>query len=491
MHDSDLIREYAASGSESAFVGLVNRHIALVYSAALRQMRDAHLAEDVTQAVFIVLAHKAGSLSRHTSLSGWLLQAARYAASAQIRAAIRRSRREHEATMHSTVTESREADVWQQLMPLLDEGLLALRDADRDVLVMRYFENKTAREIGGLLRISEEAAQRRAKRALEKLRKFFHKRGVRSTAALIAGAVSANSIQAVPPYLVKNATAVGVGRSIAADGSTALVIRVTLRKLAWARAKLALTVGAGLFLAAGAALIAYQKGWTGKPAWQVEAIVSNSTTLEQMPPLVQIAPTRFSGGAGMRGVVRAGKIAGLNQPLEDIIRVAWGDIPAAHEPAGLVSEVDLPAGNFDYIASLRHDSAAALQQEIRRRFGIVARPEMRAADVLLLRLNDPNAAGFKLATPDNTPQSRGVAGGRSWINANINELTYFLEALLKVPIIDQTGLTQRYNFDLHWTPTAAPPKIDNLQPALMNQLGLKLIPERRPVALLVISKATN
>jgi RNA polymerase sigma factor (sigma-70 family) len=102
MHDDlALLRDYAQRQSEPALAALVERYIGLVHSAALRQVRDAHLAEEVTQAVFIILARKAATLDEKTILPSWLCRTARYASANALTQQRRRQQREQEAFMQS------------------------------------------------------------------------------------------------------------------------------------------------------------------------------------------------------------------------------------------------------------------------------------------------------------------------------------------------------------------------------------------------------
>ena len=217
-----LVREFAASQSEPAFAALVERHIGLVHSAALRQVGDAHLAEEITQAVFIILARKAASLGTKTILSAWLYRTTRYAAADSLKARRRRQFREQEAHMQSTLNQP-DAYAWAQLAPLLDDALSELGETDRTALVLRYFENKTAREIAEALRMEEGAAQKRVARALEKLRALFVKRGVTLTATVIAGAVASNSVQAAPVGLAVKVSVVAAKGAAVSTSITTLV----------------------------------------------------------------------------------------------------------------------------------------------------------------------------------------------------------------------------------------------------------------------------
>ena len=248
--DSALLRQYADNNSDDAFAALVTRHINLVYSVALRQVGNPHAAEEITQAVFIILARKAAQLRHDKALSSWLFQATRLTANNFFRSESRRHRREEEAYMQSVLDEAG-TGVWPHIAPLLDTAVAGLREKDRQAIVLRFYEGRNLREVGLALGASEDAAEKRVNRALEKLRTFFTKHGVSSTTAIIAGAVSAHSVQAAPLTLAKSVTAVALAKGAAASTSTLTLIKGALKIMAWTKAKTAIVAGVAVLLAAG------------------------------------------------------------------------------------------------------------------------------------------------------------------------------------------------------------------------------------------------
>jgi RNA polymerase sigma factor (sigma-70 family) len=249
-NDHELLAEFARTESGTAFATLVARHVNLVYSTALRFAGNSHHAEEITQAVFIILARKAGKLSPRIVLSGWLYQAARLTAANLVKGEIRRHHREQEAYMQTILIEP-DTMTWKQIAPLLDDAMGGLGETDRNAVVLRFFENRTAAEVADALQLTEAAAHKRVNRALEKLRKFFTKRGVSSTTAIIVGTISANSVQAAPVALAKSVTAVAIAKGAAASGSTLTLIKGALKIMAWTKMKTAVGVGAIIILAAG------------------------------------------------------------------------------------------------------------------------------------------------------------------------------------------------------------------------------------------------
>src|SRR5262249_13593407 len=154
------------------------RYVDLVYSAGLRMVRDTSLAQDVTQAVFLALAQNARQLEKHPVLSGWLHRTARNLASKTVRSEVRRRAREQESAAMNNPHSTESGDVWEQIAPHLDSALDELNDSERHAVLLRFFERKSAREMAQVLNTSEEAAQKRVNRAVERLRESFVKRGV-------------------------------------------------------------------------------------------------------------------------------------------------------------------------------------------------------------------------------------------------------------------------------------------------------------------------
>jgi RNA polymerase sigma factor (sigma-70 family) len=252
--DVELLRDYAERGHETAFRELVTRYTDLVYSAALRQLESADLAADITQSVFQDLARKARSVSErlaaHYSLAGWLHRSTRYAVLNYLRDTHRRVSNERQAMEH--LLNKSEASVdWEQIRPALDEALDSLGDEDREALLLRYFKNHDLRTVGAALGVSDDAAQKRVSRAVERLREYFAKRGVSIGAGGLVAVVTTNAVQAAPAGLALtiSTTAALSGTTIAtaATATATKAIAMTTIQKTLVTATVAVLAGIGTY----------------------------------------------------------------------------------------------------------------------------------------------------------------------------------------------------------------------------------------------------
>jgi len=214
--DADLLNAFSQGRSESAFDALVRRHLDLVHSAAFRLTGDAHLAHDVAQAVFVALAQHAaevaGKVSRGNPLSAWLHVATRNLAAKLIRTESRRRARERESVamndqppLDARHDATHDAD-WDRIAPHLDDGLAKLSPGDRNVVLLRFFERRSAREIGESLGIGEEAAQKRIRRAMDRLRTLLIRHTPEITTPILTALISAFTVKQAPSALAATIT---------------------------------------------------------------------------------------------------------------------------------------------------------------------------------------------------------------------------------------------------------------------------------------------
>lgn len=476
--DSTLLQEYVENDSEQAFAVLVARHVDKVYSVALRHTRNPQQAEEITQAVFVILARKARGLGKRVILSGWLYQAARLTAVTFIRSEIRRFHREKEAEMQ-TLSRENEADVWMQMAPLLETAMAQLNETDRHAVVLRFFDGKSIREVGTELGVNEEAAKKRVSRALEKLRRFFANRGVATTTAILSGAISAHAVQAAPATLATSATAAALAKGVATSNSTLILIKGVLRFMAWTKAKTAVLAGAAILFATGTATVTVREIAEHRtPEWQKRFDLS---LLDGLSPQVRILPSLPSTVQSKlhKSGARNGKVLELGESVTNILIQAYDVLPSR-----LIVNTPLPEGEYDFIDTYTAipEQMRGLQLEVERRLGLAGRRALIETNVLLLTIRTPNASGLKASTNAISYDER--PGLYSYHGATLYGLAADIEDKLGVVVIDETRLRGRFDIDFTWDSTP-----DGLKRALNDQLGLKLTPSRKVVEYTEIEKA--
>ena len=486
LDDSALLRQYAGNNSDDAFTTLVTRHINLVYSVALRQVGNPHHAKEITQIVFIILAKKAGELRHDRALSSWLFRATRLTANNFVRSEIRRQRREQEAFMQSSLNEPI-GEAWPRIAPLLDTAVEKLNEKDRRAVLLRFYEGRNLSEVGAALGASEDAAKKRVTRAVEKLRVFFTKRGVALSAVAIAEAISANSVQAAPAALTKSVTAVAMTKGVIVSGSTLTLIKGALKLMAWTKAKTAIIIGVGLVLAAATTTITVKEIQAHRTyPWQVLAGGISDKQVNQ-PPQVRILHSKFQEPDW---ATLDGKMIGLGVRVQNVVASAYG----FYTPARVACPAGLPAGRFDYIACLpggEEINEKALQAEVKQKFGIVGKTETRDTDVWLLKLKYPQASGLKRNDKDYGNALRTTPNGFQGWNESMFNLAYLLEDMAGIPVIDKTGLTNRFDFDLNCRRTDLENRVLDTVNQALAPLGLELVPSHEPIEMLMVEKTKN
>jgi RNA polymerase sigma factor (sigma-70 family) len=279
MEDHELLGEYVERRSDQAFAALVERHIDLVFSTALRSVRDPHLARDVVQKVFILLARKPGSIRNAHVLAGWLYRTTRFTAASTLRT--ERRRREHErAAMELNTLQPDSPSLCQALAPYLDEALDVLDPVDQGAVALRFFEGKSLREVGQALGMSDDAAQKRVARDVEKLPFYFARKGLATSSALVTSVLAAHAVQAAPAGLASSVAAASLAQA-AGGGSAALAWKLIG---IMTTTNLKITGVALLLLAAvSTPILLNHRARAAKPAEPVPA-VAQEAAVPMLPP---------------------------------------------------------------------------------------------------------------------------------------------------------------------------------------------------------------
>lgn len=383
--DRELLASYARGKGDEVFAEIVRRHLDLVYGAALRQVRSPQLAEEVAQSVFLELARRASRLSSDTILAAWLYQVTHRMALNCMRAEVRRQAREQTAwemkAMDANTTD------WKEIEPLLDEGMCSLDERDRTAVLLRYFENKSLREVGQFLGTSEDAAQKRVSRAVERLREFFVKRGIATGASSLATVISANAAQAAPMGL-STAIATAASASTFALTVSPLIVMTKLQ---------ASLVGAFLVAGIATTTLVMERNAATRRREFADTLQAKEAQLQELQSenqrLLAAARAAAAGPASVgdpteilrlrgevarlradaRELARLKATAGQSQPLEGALKLLADRVSQVRNSLEQMPEKSIPElqllNDTDWLDAVKGDRDLSSEEGIRRTLG--------------------------------------------------------------------------------------------------------------------------
>ena len=429
MEDHELLCEYVERRSDQAFAALVERHIDLVYSTALRSVQDTHLARDIVQKVFILLARKPGSIRNARVLAGWLYRTTRFTVASTLRT--ERRRREHErAAMELNTLQPDSPSLCQALAPYLDEAMDALDPVDQGAVALRFFEGKSLRDVGQALGMSDDAAQKRVTRAVDKLRSYFARKGLATSSALVASALATHAAQAAPAGLAASVAAASLAK--AAGGGTAAAALKLIGIMTTTNLKI--TAVALLVLAAvSTPILLNHRARAAKPAEPV-AVVEPEAATPAAQPVAELSPP----------TPKAADPAAKKSPMDQLIeapQLSVVEIEAYLQQNKRNVESLLAAFRVSRDKAYLREAATNFPNDPAVQFAVVAFdafPEQRRQWLDAFKSSSPDNAlawylsaldYFKTKQPDLAVQELGEATRKESFNAYVKQTSQAVEEM--------------------------------------------------------------
>ncbi len=234
------------------------------------------------------------------------------------------------------------------------------------------------------------------------------------------------------------------------------------------------------------------------PSLSEEYFALNERNLKQVSSgLVVVRPTRFAkshfNGTVSTAVTVAGKpvprIMGRNVSFKDLMAIAYG-----HSTASIALPADAPQTNFDFIVTARGNPNEKLQEAIRKKLGFVARVEPHEAEVIAVKVEDPNAPQLAVSEAGGKQNVEFHDGKLCFTHIQLSSLSASLEQVLGSPVVDKTALTNYFDFCVPWSVEAqrqlqsratARPLVERI----LHDLGLALKPDTAPIPMLVVKRS--